>query len=167
MGLPIPTREFIDYVYNSKTTSQNTMNFPQLVKFDNDWADEFSLTTFAVMEHEEIERLFNLVELYFSFFPGKIIEIYFGTNEYFEFEDYKSFRNSFEIVNLTEQEVEMFRKLFPPYEENPVEFGNNFLDGVFIVELFIDHHKFVEKLSEKQQKQLVEIEPEFEEWLSG
>jgi hypothetical protein len=60
----------------------------------------------------------------------------------------------------------MFRKLFPPYDENPVEFGNNFLDGVFIVELFLDHHKSVEKLSEKQQKQLVEIEPEFEEWLS-
>jgi hypothetical protein len=142
------------------------MNFPQLVKFDNDWADEFSLTTFAVIENQEVERLFNLVELYFSFFPGKIIEMYFGTNEFFEFEDYKSFRNSFEIVNLTEQEVEMFRKLFPPYGENPVEFGNNFLDGVFIVELFLDHHKFVEKLSEEQQKQLVEIEPEFEEWLS-
>jgi hypothetical protein len=142
------------------------MSFPQLVKFDNDWADEFSLTTFAVMEHKEIEKLLYLVELYFSFFPGKIIEMYFGTNEYFEFEDYKSFRNSFEIVNLTKQEVKMLGKLFPPYEENPVEFGNNFLDGVFIVELFLDHHKFVEKLSEEQQKHLVAIEPEFEEWLS-
>jgi hypothetical protein len=56
--------------------------------------------------------------------------------------------------------------LFPPYEENPVEFGNNFLDSVFIVEFFLDHHKFVEKLSEEQQKHLVAIEPEFEEWLS-
>ena len=33
------------------------MNFPQLVKFDNDWADEFSLTTFAVMEHQEVEQV--------------------------------------------------------------------------------------------------------------
>ena len=56
--------------------------------------------------------------------------------------------------------------MFPPYEENPVEFGNNFLDSVFIVEFFLDHHKFVEKLSEEQQKHLVAIEPEFEEWLS-
>ena len=37
------------------------MNFPQLVKFDNDWADEFSLTTFAVMEHKEIENCFILL----------------------------------------------------------------------------------------------------------
>lgn len=88
------------------------MNFPQLVKFDNDWADEFSLTTFAVMEHKEIEKLLYLVELYFSFFPGKIIEIYFGTNEFFVFEDYKSFRNSFEIVNLTEQEVKSSENCF-------------------------------------------------------
>lgn len=149
------------------------MNFPQLVKFDNDWADEFNLTTFAVMEQQKIEQTFALFELYFRFFSNKPLEISFGTNEYFEFEDYKSFRNFFEIVNLTEQEVEMLRRLFPPYGreilvlngDNPIEFGKNFLDDFFIVDLFLNKHRFGEKLSEEQQKQLIEIEPEFEHWL--
>ena len=140
----------------------------QLVIFKDCWADEFDVEAFAVQEHEEVEKLFNLAEIYFELFPDQELEVSFGTNEQLTFEDYKSYRNCFKVHNLDEKEVEVFQKYFPQYlPEYPPEFGTG--SGVFSVDIFYDEffNLYDEgKLPESMIEKLKQIEPEFESWIN-
>ena len=70
------------------------------------------------MDIKEVEKLFNLATLYFKVFPRKELGYYFGTNEELTFSDYKDFRRSFVVSNLTESESNTFIKSFPYYKSN-------------------------------------------------
>jgi hypothetical protein len=139
----------------------------QLVKFESDWADEFTVEAFAVRTLEEVEELFTLAMIYFEVCPGKELEINFGTNEALTFSDYKDFRNRFEVFNLEDNEVEVFQKYFYYYlPENPPEFGTG--SGVFDPNVFFEEfftlYKYGE-LPEKAIEELKQLVPEFDDWL--
>ena len=112
----------------------------QLIKFTCDYADEFDVHSFVVMDNEEVEKLFNLATLYFEVFPRKELGYYFGTNEELTFSDYKDFRNSFVVSNLTESESNTFIKLFPHYDKESVMKARFGYIGIF------DKYLLVEKM---------------------
>lgn len=139
----------------------------QLVKFKSDYADEFDVEAFVVKDHKEIEEFFALALIYFEVCPGKELEVGFGTNEDLTFSDYKDYRNSFEVFNLEDNEVEVFQKYFYQYlPENPPEFGtgSGVFDPMSFFEQFFNLYEDGE-LPENAIKELKRIEPEFEDWL--
>ena len=140
----------------------------QLIKFEDNWADEFNVEAFAVKDYQEIEKLFALAKIYFDLFPGQELEIGFGTNEELTFRDYEDYRSKFTVTDLTESEVEVFREHFPQYlpEYLPV-FGTG--SGVFEFDVFCDHffNLYNEgNLSDDIIDKLKQIEPEFETWFN-
>lgn len=139
----------------------------QLVIFKDNYADEFDVESFAITDSDEMPKLFGLVNLYFEFFPKKELELYFGTNEALIFEDYESFHRCFTIHNISEQETNVFYKFFPTYLPNqPIEFGTSpgIFDLNFITDEFFELHDSGE-LSEEMIDKIIEIEPEFEDWI--
>jgi|LakMenE01Jun11ns_1017448.scaffolds.fasta_scaffold9809416_3 hypothetical protein len=141
----------------------------QLIKFQDNWADEFNVEAFAVKDYQEIEKLFALAKIYFDLFPGQELEIGFGTNETLTFCDYEDYRSRFTVTDLTESEVEVFQKHFPQYlpEILPV-FGTG--SGVFEFGIFYDHffNLYDEgNLSDDIIDKLKQIEPvQFETWFN-
>lgn len=71
-----------------------------LVKFSSDWADEFTVAGFKVIEEDKLEAFKEAAELPHTW--------YFGTNEGFEDEIF-----SYEYIKLSDIEHGIFRKLFP------------------------------------------------------
>jgi len=93
-----------------------------LVKFEKDWADEFSIYGFAVYEKSDwesaIEKFKNATS--FSCF-------YFGTNEGWDNdqieEEKDQWLNAYEIEDISEEEFKVLSKLFgSPFNES-VSFG--------------------------------------------
>lgn len=139
----------------------------QLVKFEKEWADEFTVETFSVNDKKEFEKLFALAEIYFELFPGQELEVSFGTNESLTFENYKDYRDSFEVIDIKDNEAEVFQKYFYVYlPENPPEFGTG--SGVFEHNMFYDEFfKLLDagELPDDVIEKLKKIEPEFETWM--
>lgn len=72
-----------------------------LVKFDRDWADEFSVYGFIVCEQERWnEIVLDIDKIYFNF----------GTNEGFEAGDITEI--DFNVTEITEDEAAVIIKLF-------------------------------------------------------
>lgn len=138
----------------------------QLVKFSKEWADEFTLEAFTVDDHQEVEKLFAIAEIYFEVFGE--LELGFGTNEYIIFDDYKDYRNSFQVINITDDEAKVFQKYFYYYlPENIPEFGTGagaFDQNTFYDEFFNPENK--DKLQDDVIERLKKIEPEFETWMN-
>jgi hypothetical protein len=82
----------------------------QLVKFSDNWADEFNVEAFTVWDLEETQRYFEVAQILFDLFDGEEFEVGFGTNQNLEFSDYKDFRNHFEVINLEDGEARVFQK---------------------------------------------------------
>jgi hypothetical protein len=138
----------------------------QLVKFSKEWADEFTLEAFTVDDHQEVEKLFAIAEIYFELFGE--LKLYFGTNMYIIFEDYHDYHNSFEVINITDDEAKVFQKYFYYYlPENIPEFGieaGAFDQNTFYDEFFNSENK--DKLQDDVIERLKKIEPEFETWMN-
>jgi hypothetical protein len=92
-----------------------------LVKYDNNYADEFDLEGFYVMEGEskkDIQKQLLCTEYdeegektgeEFTNFP---FERYFGSNECIEYEDKKDYLSCFTIEEITLEESNVLNKLF-------------------------------------------------------
>jgi hypothetical protein len=139
----------------------------QLVKFEKEWADEFTVECFTVLDHSETETFFSVAEIFFDL--KKTMSCGFGSNQQLEFENYKSFRNCFEVINLTDEEAIVFQKYFSNKfsPESPPEFGTG--SGIFDFNNF--YEDFFELhdeglLSENVIEKLKQLEPEFESWLN-
>jgi hypothetical protein len=79
-----------------------------LVIESNDYADEFDIEGFKVFKSENEESLeIQLIDD--QEFP---CEKYFGTNEAIEFETKEDFLESLSIVEITEEELKVLKKLF-------------------------------------------------------
>lgn len=139
----------------------------QLVKFEKDWADEFTVECFTVLDHSETETFFSVAEIFFDL--KKTMLCGFGTNQELEFENYKSFRNCFEVINLTDEEATVFQKYFSNKfsPESTPEFGTGL--GIFefnnFYEVFFELHE-ERLLPENVIEKLKQLEPEFESWLN-
>jgi hypothetical protein len=138
-----------------------------LIKFDCNYADEFNVQAFTVLEETEVNKLFELVKLYFEMFPDKELFIGFGTNEVLEFDNYEHFRSRFTITELDDSEVRVFQKHFPQYRpENPVKFGTG--SGIFGYDDFWDtilSYYDEATVTEDIFHRLKQLEPDFETWL--
>jgi hypothetical protein len=79
-----------------------------LVKESSDWADEFDIEGFKIIEAESEEKVEE------KLIDGRKFpcELYFGTNEAQEYETKEELLNDVEIVEISEEEVKVFEKFF-------------------------------------------------------
>lgn len=68
-----------------------------LVKFADNWADEFDVEGFTVLTQEEYTHFMDLVQdVAKKIDSGEIFSFYFGTNEWFDYESGDEFISAFE-----------------------------------------------------------------------
>lgn len=136
----------------------------QLVKFSKCFPGDITLEAFTVTDHQEVEQLFALAEIYFEFFD----ELRIMYDEFNNFENYKDYRDSFTVIDITDDEAKVFQKYFYYYlPENPIEFGSGswvFDQNIFYDEIFNPSNK--DKLQGDLVEKLKKIEPEFETWMN-
>jgi hypothetical protein len=90
-----------------------------LVKFEANYADEFDIYGFDIMEKSEWEDHLTWVNNITEETDGEYqwpIEEFFGTNEAILFYDYNEYVSCFTVVDITEEEVETIDKFFTTYE---------------------------------------------------
>ena len=83
-----------------------------LVKFYDNWADEMNMEGFAVFTYEEYEQFMRLVfDTAKKIDSGKTYELYFGTNEWNEYESGEEFLSCFTTVVLNPIEGNALKRL--------------------------------------------------------
>jgi|SRR6185369_5874980 len=82
-----------------------------LIKFDNNYADEFDVEGFLVLSQQDWEKHQELAKKVFKQKGGEV-EVGFGTNEavsYYSLEDYLS---SFDVTEITQEQYQVLWDLF-------------------------------------------------------
>lgn len=80
-----------------------------IVKFDSDWADEFQVSGFRIMPraiwvaHEKEAR---------EKFGERSRTVYFGANEFFEYESAEDYLRNFHVVEAAQEDVETVQRIF-------------------------------------------------------
>jgi hypothetical protein len=90
---------------------------PKLIKFQEDYSDEFDVYGFVVLTYrqwEQYQEMFKCLEL-----PK---EYYFGTNEMIIFSSPEEIMSSLKVSDMTIQDEISLKKLFPPLYSN-IEWG--------------------------------------------
>lgn len=78
-----------------------------LIKWEQNWADEFDMTGFQILSDEDYNRFIDRINN--ADYP---VEASFGTNESYEFESIEDITRSIDAITLTEKEAETFSNLF-------------------------------------------------------
>jgi hypothetical protein len=78
-----------------------------LIKYDDNWADEFNISGFFVTTSVEWEKYINEVSQ--ASYPQNV---YFGTNEFVEFQTFEDFYNRLTIKPISEEEFIILSNLF-------------------------------------------------------
>jgi hypothetical protein len=82
---------------------------PILAKFYDDWSDEFDVTGFQLFHTEfDWNKFLNNAEK--ANYP---VEKYFGSNEFLTFNSFKEYESCFEVIEITQDEYDTMKKLFP------------------------------------------------------
>lgn len=84
-----------------------------LVKFEDNYADEFDVYGFRIMNEKQLTKFTNVVRDLKNF-P---LEIYFGTNEALIFESQKDVMSGFKMLPITKDEMVSLKRLFPNAEK--------------------------------------------------
>lgn len=95
-----------------------------LIKYDDNWANEFDVNGFFATTLEEWEKFINEVSK--ASYPQ---EVYFGTNEFIEFETFEDFYNKLTITKISEKEFNILSKLLAIGETTE---AGGFSYGMFI-----------------------------------
>jgi hypothetical protein len=90
-----------------------------IVKFNDNWADEFDVEGFAQMTKEDFDRLLASAESMLN--KRGVIEYGFGTNEDFTWQSVGEFRNCFTILDVTEEQENIIASVF--FGKYTKEFG--------------------------------------------
>jgi hypothetical protein len=96
----------------------------KVVIFERDYADEFDTYGFATFTEEEYQKFLENIDK--ADYPA---EYGFGTNEAHEFQDAEDYKSSMRVVDITEEEHKILRKIFDPYPEQV--FRNTIGAGIF------------------------------------
>ena len=80
-----------------------------LVKFDKDWADEFSVYGFAIFEKLEWDNLLTKLKKNKDQDSGSW---YFGTNEGWDSETIGDYLRDIEVVSITKDEKKSLERIF-------------------------------------------------------
>lgn len=76
----------------------------KLIKGSADWADEFDCEFFAVVTDEELQSLLDCAK---SRLEEGTIEVYIGTNEWFEIEDFDDWRSNLTFKDISDEEAKI------------------------------------------------------------
>ncbi len=77
-----------------------------VVKFSRNWADEFDVYGFRVLEKSVWEKEREMI----SVLPH--IEYYFGTNEGWEYEDPREFLENYSVTEISHDDASIMLKVF-------------------------------------------------------
>lgn len=77
------------------------------LRYDNNWADEFDVEGFIIVEQEWWENHQKEVR---EKFGKQHREVGFGTNEEIEYCDADDYLNSFTVLSLTQDEIGVLKK---------------------------------------------------------
>ena len=88
-----------------------------LLKFECDYADEFDVYGFEVISEER----WQAIQVAIADLKYPCGDFYFGTNEGIIFESAQELRNSFEAIEITEDEVKVLEKCFKKF--NHISYG--------------------------------------------
>ncbi len=80
-----------------------------IVEYNGDYADEFNVNGFAVLDSSEYTGLMLFMERYFA--KGNTFEFCFGTNECIEYQNFKRFINDFESTLISDEDYAVLTKL--------------------------------------------------------
>lgn len=86
----------------------------KLVQFSNWYRDEFNVVGFRVMDNKEYEDMMNTITEIRKIMNDEnypFIELYFGTNEYFEIA-IDELMDCLEVTDISEQQAEMLTYFF-------------------------------------------------------
>jgi len=81
-----------------------------LVKFDSNYADEFDVSGFTIMSQAAWEK--HKVDAAKRFDSGCELEAYFGTNESLSWSHYDDYIKSFDVKELSDDELKTLKKFF-------------------------------------------------------
>jgi len=99
---------------------------PVLIKFEKDWADEFDVYGIQVLSDEEWKELQEAIKK--IKYP---LEMYFGTNEGLIFESAAETLNELKAVEISDDEMAVFKKYFGNEWSKSIDFGWSPIDQLF------------------------------------
>jgi hypothetical protein len=82
-----------------------------LIKYHKNWADELDVEGFMLWTEEKWNEHLSKVKEYFEKSPHTV-EMYFGTNEAIEYDNFEEYKRSFEVKKITPEEAKTLKKLF-------------------------------------------------------
>jgi len=86
-----------------------------LVKYSNNYADEFDIEGFALFESEDLWND-HLKDAKNVFEGKKVVEQYFGTNESVMYDSFDEYVSNFEVFPITCEEAEFICKTLAPFK---------------------------------------------------
>lgn len=85
---------------------------PLLVKFEKDYSDEFNVYGFAIYDSRSLweDHLNKVNDIFLR--DEEAPEVYFGTNEFIEYNDFSEYESSFKIQEIDEETAKKLKDLF-------------------------------------------------------
>lgn len=81
-----------------------------LVKYSDDYADEFEIKGFAIMTEEEFKKGIDFAKEEFEEVGS--LNFVFGSNEYIDYEDFEKFKNCFNCEKISEDNFTVLKQFF-------------------------------------------------------
>lgn len=113
-SIQVTAVEDAEYYYDRPPGEVHPSDEPKkyvLVKFSDNWADEFDVNGFFVSPLKDWEKTIQTMKSEFEKNGSK--EYSFGTNESLEYESYDDYAQCITVVELTETEYLTLKKFFP------------------------------------------------------
>lgn len=108
-----------------------------LIKFEDNYADEFDVYGFVVTTKELYEAHKAKIKRL-----NREIEICFGTNESLSWSTPEEFLNSWKVSNLTDAEADVFESNFKSWSHVPGTRASFGMTHFFELEYFMDEYEF-------------------------
>jgi len=81
-----------------------------VIKYSDNWADEMDVCGWGLFSEEEKDNFLKVIDNYFE--DACEYFLYVGTNQEIEYENKEDFMNSFEIVEISDEEGKTIKKIF-------------------------------------------------------
>jgi hypothetical protein len=94
-----------------------------LVKFHNNWADEFNVNGFAVWSKSKWEKHKADVAKLFENVERGEITVGVGSNQQLTFDNMKDYLDSFHVVGIYDEEYATLKRLFGEEWRKNIEYG--------------------------------------------
>lgn len=92
-----------------------------LVKFSDNYADEFDVDGFMVIDKDQFNKEVELIKRLFDEYGEH--EFYFGTNEALSYDNFNQWFDTFSVTDITDAEADVLNRLFGTYWSNQIRFG--------------------------------------------